>query len=231
MADLKEMLASYSIKLLTDKKTIGIGTGKTVRMLIEKIYQNKDIFKDRLFITSSIDSELRLKNYGFNVISIYTGVEPEIYIDSFDHLININDLVHLVMIKGGGGALFREKVLATYSKLRIYLGEESKILYKKSMIKIPLEVLPFASNYVIGALKKDGLSAEIRESEGKIGAVFSDNGNMILDVRTASDNDLCSLNLKLRKVTGVLETGIFCSDLVDKIIIAGKEDEIRVVTK
>lgn len=231
MVDLKERLASFSVDLLKSKKIIGLGTGKTVRALIEKIYQNKDIFSDKLFVTSSIDSELRLRDHGFNVISIYTGTKPEIYIDSFDYIIDADQVDKSIMIKGGGGALFREKILATYSEYRVYIGESSKIVGKESPIKVPIEVLPFAQGYVTNYLKGKGLSIKTRESDGKIGTIFSDNGNMILDVYANANRNLCELDLELKKVTGVLETGIFCSGLIDKVIIANNEDEVKVVTR
>ncbi|BBG24465.1 ribose 5-phosphate isomerase A [Sulfuracidifex tepidarius] len=231
MVDLKEKLASYSIDLLNNKRVIGIGTGKTVRALIERIYQNKDKFIDKLFITSSIDSEIRLRDHGFNVISIYTGTRPEIYIDSFDHIFYLDQIDKSVMIKGGGGALFREKILATYSNYRVYIGESSKVVTNETIIRVPIEVLPFAQGYVMDYLKKKEISIKPRESDSKIGTIFSDNGNMILDIYINSDRNLCELDLELKRVTGVLETGIFCNNLIDKVIIANNEDEVKVVTR
>ncbi|WP_054838808.1 ribose-5-phosphate isomerase A [Sulfuracidifex metallicus] len=98
------------------------------------------------------------------------------------------------MIKGGGAALFREKILASYSKHRVYIGEYTKIINRNSSIKIPIEVLPVAHKYVIDSLKEKGIEAKPRESDGKIGSVFSDNGNMILDLEIKNEIDLCELD-------------------------------------
>ena len=231
MSDLKELLASETLPLLANENLIGIGTGRTARTLIEKININKELFINKKFIASSIDSEIRLSNYGFNVLSLYIGVRPDIYVDSFDSLLLQKDINNSVMIKGGGAALFREKILASYSKHRVYIGEYTKIINRDSSIKIPVEVLPVAHKYVIDSLKEKGIEAKPRESDGKIGSVFSDNGNMILDLEIKNEIDLCELDKKLKNITGILETGIFCSNLIDKIIIARKEDEIEIVEK
>lgn len=226
MADPKEYLAAHVIGYMKDKRVIGLGTGKTVRFVISRISNNYELFKDKLFIGSSIDTETLLVKYGFNVLSIVSGIRPEIYIDSFD----IYD--GRILIKGKGGALLREKLLAYNSGLRIYVGDYTK--YQKPKIyQIPVEVIPISLNYVINKLKIMNIDAEIREEGSKIGPIMSDNGNVLINLKVKDDPslDLCKLSEDLKKIPGIIETGIFCKELYDIIVLADENGRLEIIQK
>jgi ribose 5-phosphate isomerase A len=225
--DAKEIVAKYSIDYIKDKKIIGIGTGKTIRKLIETI-SDIDIFKTKQYIASSIDSEIELSKRGFSVISLFSGIIPDVYIDSFDFLIRENN-GKIVLIKGGGGALFREKLLTVNSKERIFIGEISKLKVPK-ILQIPIEIVPVSLSYVLTSLTSQGFRVKIRESQGKIGPLISDNGNIILDMEVDNTQDLCKLNNELSNIVGVIETGIFC-DLHDTIILADTDGRLEIIKK
>ncbi|WP_338601780.1 ribose 5-phosphate isomerase A [Sulfolobus tengchongensis] len=218
--DAKELLATYVLSYLKGKKVIGIGTGRTVRKLIEVLSGDDSIRKDSLFIASSIDTEIELSKYGFNVISPLSGIQPLVYIDSFD-LVTKNG----IMIKGGGGALLREKVLAYFSEYRIFIGEFSKLKDIK-IIDVPVEVISISLNYVKKELEKRGFNVKVREGTGKIGPIISDNGNAILDV-SVKDEDLCKFDKTVKEIPAVIETGVFCKELYDKIILADEQGKIE----
>jgi len=225
--DPKEVVSNYALQYIENKKIIGIGTGKTVRKLIELIIKN-NIINNKLYVTSSIDSELEISKNGGIVISLYNGNIPDIYIDSFDYLLPINN--SYVMIKGGGGALLREKLLAYFANERLFIGEQSKIK-KIFPIKIPIEIVPVSLSYIINKLKNCKYEVEIRESNGKIGPIMSDNGNIILDITVNSQTDLCELDSKLKDIPGIIETGIFCDKLFDEIIIGNNDGRIEIIKK
>ncbi len=224
--DAKEIVAKYSIEYIKDKRIIGLGTGKTARKLIEIISQISD-FKNKYYIASSIDSEIELSKKGFSVISLFSGITPDVYIDSFDFLLRNNDKI--ILIKGGGGALFREKLLTVNSKERIFIGEISKLKVPKSL-QIPIEVVPVSLNYVISSITNLGFNVRVREGPNKIGPTISDNGNVILDIELSNTKDLCKLNEEISNIVGVIETGIFC-DSYNTIILADADGRVEIIKK
>lgn len=233
--DAKEILAKNALEHLKQGDVIGIGTGRTTKRVIEEISKNKSIFSSKLYIASSIDSEITLSNYGFNVISLFSGKIPDIYVDSFDNLVKLKDN-SFVLIKGGGGALLREKLLSSSSKYRLFLGESNKFLDKSTIatIKVPIEIVPVSINYVIKNLKeKLNLESEIRLSNGKMGPIFSDNGNILLDIiiNAKNNENLCQLDLAIAQIPGVIETGIFCNNLYDTILLADENGKLEIIKK
>ncbi|AWR97235.1 ribose 5-phosphate isomerase A [Acidianus sulfidivorans JP7] len=231
--DAKEILAKKAIEYLMKFNIIGIGTGKTARKLIEEIKNNKNSFLAKNYIASSIDSEIQLSSNGFNVLSLFSGVIPDIYVDSFDYLIFNEQKREIVMIKGGGGALMREKLLSYNAKYRLFIGEFNKVISKDSYtIKIPIEVVPVAVNYVLRSLESMNLKGEIRSGTSKIGPVISDNGNILIDITiTKKEDDLCKLDSEIHNIIGVIETGIFCNKLYDTIILADDNGKLEIIKK
>jgi ribose 5-phosphate isomerase A len=224
MVDPKEVLANYVIEFLEKSNIIGLGTGKTIRKVIEIINKKIDL-ASKLFIATSLDTEILLSNLGYKVLSLVSGITPDIYIDSFD-IFNGK-----VLIKGGGAALFREKLIASNSKFRIYIGEYNKYKRNEKIYIVPIEVPNIAVNYVINKLKKLGFKVVIRNSEkGKIGPIVSDNGNVIIDVEVNNEN-LCEISELFKRIVGIIETGVFCSELYDMVIIADESGRLEVFKK
>jgi len=217
----KEILANYVLQYLKENDIIGLGTGRTIRKLIEVLSKEEGIKRGSIFLASSIDSELELSKNGFKVISLFSGLRPSIYIDSFDVLTNTG-----VMIKGGGGALFREKLLTYFSKYKIFIGEESKFKKNVKALEVPIEVVNISVNYVMRELENIGYEVKYREGSGKIGPIISDNGNIILDVIVKTE-ELCEFDKNVKKIPGVIETGVFCKELYNKIILADNNGRIE----
>jgi len=217
----KEILANYVLQYLKENDIIGLGTGRTIRKLIEVLSKEEGIKRGSIFLASSIDSELELSKNGFKVISLFSGLRPSIYIDSFDVLTNTG-----VMIKGGGGALFREKLLTYFSKYKIFIGEESKFKKNVKALEVPIEVVNVSVNYVMRELENIGYEVKYREGSGKIGPIISDNGNIILDV-IVKTKELCEFDKNVKKIPGVIETGVFCKELYNKIILADNNGRIE----
>jgi ribose 5-phosphate isomerase A len=221
MGSAKELLANFILREVRGKKILGLGTGKTMRHVINRI-KEEGVVGDFEFVCSSIYTELRVREIGGKVLSIYSGVIPEVYVDSFDVITH-----HRVLIKGGGGALLREKLLASASKKRIYLGEFTKVKESPPFL-IPIEVVPASVLYVIDALKRIGIEAKLREGDSKMGPVITDNGNFIVDAQV-KDEDLCSKHRLFKEVVGIVETGIFCKEFIDKIVLGDERGRIEVV--
>jgi ribose 5-phosphate isomerase A len=123
------------------------------------------------------------------------------------------------MIKGGGGALTREKIVASSAKQVVIVADETKLVEKLGAFKVPVEVLPFALATTTAEIKKLGGKPFLRESKGKVGAVVTDNGNYILDVDFGLISDAEGLNRRLKLVPGVIETGLFIG-LADVVYLA-----------
>ncbi|ARM75876.1 ribose 5-phosphate isomerase A [Acidianus manzaensis] len=231
--DAKEILAKRAIEYLKDSNIIGIGTGKTSTRVIKEIISNKSLFLSKRYISSSIDSEIQLSSNGFNVLSLFSGILPDIYVDSFDYLIT-HESKQPIMIKGGGGALLREKLLSYNAKFRLFIGEFNKIINNNhSIIKIPIEVVPVSVNYILKAIQSMNFEVEIRSGSGKMGPIISDNGNILIDINFPMDKntELCKLDSEIHQIPGVIETGIFCNNLYDIIILADDNGKIEVIKK
>ncbi|MEM0174080.1 MAG: ribose 5-phosphate isomerase A [Sulfolobaceae archaeon] len=224
MGDPKEFLADYVIDFIKDKKIIGLGTGSTIKRIIE-ILANKIELKDKIFISSSLDTELLLSELQLHSISLSQGFVADIYVDSFD-VFNGN-----VLIKGGGGALFREKLLAENSHERVFVGDKSKFKIMKSYV-IPLEVEIVSAKYVVNKLKNRGYKVFLRSVEkGKYGPIISDNGNVIMDIEVQDNQNLCELHYELKRIVGVIETGIFCKEYYDYIVLADNDGKLEIFKK
>ncbi len=226
MYDPKEAVANYAIQFVQPSNVIGLGTGRTVRKLVEVLAKN-NLLESKAFVTSSIDTELLVSSYGGKVLSLFNGVRPDVYVDSFDVVYRQGG--SYVMIKGGGGALLREKLLSFFSQYRVFIGENSK-LKTSPPFKVPVEVVPVSVNYVLRKVREK-YDISIREGEGKIGPVVSDNGNIILDLLLNATEDLCKLDAELKRIPGVVETGIFCEGLFDEIVLGSPDGRLEVFKK
>ncbi|BCS91968.1 Ribose-5-phosphate isomerase A [Metallosphaera sp. J1] len=223
MADPKEVLAQYVLPILADKKIIGLGTGKTVRKLVEVMALHNSL-QDKKVVTSSTDTDMLASSKGAMVLSPFSGVIPEIYVDSFDFLVESRG--RKVLIKGGGGALLREKILSFFSLQRIFIGEVSKFVSRKE-IQVPVEIVPAGFSLILARLSQMGLNPAPREGTGKMGPIVTDNGNLILDINVKVE-DLCRLERELKTIPGIVETGIFCENLYDSIVVGDSEGRLQV---
>ncbi len=205
-----EELYKYAAEKVKDADPLGLGTGRTVRGLIKYLHE-AGALKGKTLVTSSVDTELALAELGY-VVSGLT-VRPKAYVDGFDAFLE----EEFVLIKGGGGAMTREKILAYNSDFRLYIGDSSKVKRDKFVV-VPVEVLSFALHSVLRKLRMEGFEASVRVGQGKMGPVVSDNGNPIVDV-TVERGKLRELTSVLDSIPGVVEHGVFYRDLIEEVAV------------
>lgn len=213
---LKKLAGSYAIKYIEDGMVVGVGTGSTVKYFIEQLASFKDIIKGA--IPSSVGTMELLKEYKIPVLDLNSNGDVDIYIDGADE---INP--HRQMIKGGGGALLREKLIASCSRRFICIIDESKYVSRLGTFPLPVEVLPMARSYVARKIVHLGGSPDWREN------CVTDNGNWILDIHNLNILEPLKLEEELNNITGVVESGMFAKAIATEIVIAQKNGQIEIV--
>ena len=193
--------------LISSSRIIGIGTGTTVSKVIEELKETK-LLEGKIVVPSSLDTAFKLKGL-LDVKVVLPSVisEIDVYIDGADEIdIRGN------MIKGGGGALLGEKILASSSNLNIIVVDETKVVDKLGNKPLPIEVVPWALSFVLNKIEKMGFEVIIRKpKEGKMGPVVSDWGGVILDVKIGprEPEELMMIERMLKDIPGVVEVGLF----------------------
>ncbi len=208
--------AKTALKLVKDGTVLGIGSGSTVEIFLNLLGERiKREGMEIYGIPSSYQSYLLAIKNGIKVVDLIE-YEPEICIDGADQVD-----AKMNCIKGGGGAMTREKIVARASKKVVIIVDESKLVEKLS-IPVPVEVLPFAYGYVTKKLNEIGaVRVELRHGSGKIGPVITDNGNYILDCDFGEvpDNKVEKKEVEINLLPGVIENGLFPKKIVDDVIV------------
>ncbi|MBT4963706.1 MAG: ribose-5-phosphate isomerase RpiA [Francisellaceae bacterium] len=212
--ELKQKSAASAIDFINHCEVIGIGTGSTVDFFIEELAKHQDLFTTT--VASSIRTEIKLKEFGINVSSLKDVNGIDVYIDGAD---SCNPLKQLV--KGGGGALTREKILAHAAKQFICIIDEAKTEDYLGKFPVPIEVLPFARSQVAKEIVKLKGNPVMR-----IGFT-TDNGNEILDVHNWVISNPIELEQTLNNIPGVICNGIFALDAADLVLI-GTKDKVSI---
>ncbi len=205
----KRKAAEASLEFIQPGMIVGVGTGSTVNFLIELLPTVRDRI-DRL-ISSSAESSALLKKQGFEVSTLNEVGDIDVYIDGADEATK-----HLQLIKGGGGALTREKVLAGAARRFVCIVDESKLVGMLGAFPLPIEVLPMAQVFVERKLLK--LRGQPVWREG----VVTENGNHILDVRDLMIANPLEMESRLNQIPGVLTVGIFAQRPADVLLIGGE---------
>ena len=217
--------AKEAVKLVEDGMLLGIGSGTTVELFLNEL--GKRIKGEELEVygvPSSYQSHIIAVKNGIKVVDLLQFPELDLCIDGADQIDS-----SLNCVKGGGGALTREKIVASASKRFIIIADESKLVERLNM-PIPLEVIPFAYGFVAKKIEKLGGRCELRIGSGKVGPVISDNGNFIADCDFGVIQNPKELEVKLNMIPGVVENGIFCNDMIDRVII-GTEEGVRILER
>ncbi|ADC64376.1 ribose 5-phosphate isomerase [Ferroglobus placidus DSM 10642] len=220
---MKEIAAEKALEFVENGMILGLGSGSTVRIFVEKL--GELVRKERLkveVIPTSYDTEILAVKNGLKVSSLLEHPEPDLCVDGADQVDR-----KLNLIKGGGGALTREKIVAEASKKFYVVVDESKLVERLNMA-IPVEILPFAYGFVERRLKELGYNCNLRTSVRKLGPVISDNGNYIADVE-AKEVDVEKIERDFR-VPGIIEHGVFPSEMVD-LVIVGRRDGAEIIRK
>ena len=207
----KKLAGEKAAEYVKDGMTIGLGTGSTVYYAIIKI---GEMVKGGLKINavSSSNSTTNLADsLNIPLININETKTIDLNIDGADEVdIKLNG------IKGGGGALLFEKIVALNSKLNIWIVDSEKLTDKPWSFPLPVEIIPFGYKKTIERIHERNFNPVLREKEGKI--FLTDSGNYILDICTEEKTDLKEIEKELKMITGVVETGVF-TDVADMLII------------
>jgi ribose 5-phosphate isomerase A len=204
----KQAVAQAALEYIEENTLIGVGTGTTIHYFIEALATIKHRLQGA--VASSKATETLLKSYGIPVFDLNSINTLEIYIDSADAC-----NLHRQLVKGGGGALAREKILAAASEQFICIVDESKVVKVFGEFPIAVEVLPMARGYVAREIVK--LDGDPVYRQG----FTTDNGNIILDVHNWIIDEPIKLERTLNNITGVVANGLFADKLADKLLISG----------
>ena len=210
----KRNAARASLEFIEPGTVLGVGTGSTVNCLIELLPQVRDRI-ERVVSSSRASTEL-LQAEGFEVVTLNeAGGELDLYIDGADE-----STKRLHLIKGGGGALTREKVLAGAARRFVCIVDDSKLVGMLGSFPLPIEVLPMAQAFVAKRLLK------LRGQPGWREGFITDNGNHILDVQDLQITNPVELENRLNQIPGVVTVGIFAQRPADILLIAS-DDGVR----
>ncbi|MBP9742446.1 MAG: ribose-5-phosphate isomerase RpiA [Burkholderiales bacterium] len=215
---LKQLCGEYAIKYIKPDMIVGVGTGSTVKYFIDKLAQNLNLIK--CAVSSSEATTHLLRQHKIPCADLNSVGELDIYIDGADEINH-----HLQMIKGGGAALTREKILAAASKKFICIADESKYVMKLGKFPLPVEVIPMARSYVAREIVKLGGMPDWRTG------VVTDNGNWILDVYGLDIMQPIELEYQLNAIAGVVTNGLFARRGADELVLAYKNGTIDVIIK
>lgn len=214
--ELKLAVAKAAIAYIPEDCIVGVGTGSTANFFIDEL--GKIRHKIRGAVASSEASAKRLKAHGIDVLSLNDAGELPVYVDGADEITR-----HLHMIKGGGGALTREKIVAAASKKFICLCDASKLVDVLGKFPLPVEVIPMARSYVARELVKLGGHPKLREG------FTTDNGNLILDVHGLQILNPVELETSLNHLAGVVTNGLFARRGAD-VLLLGTPDGVQTIT-
>lgn len=209
MTILKQQAAKAALAYIGDAKIIGVGTGSTVNCFIIELAKIKHQLDGCVASSQATFALLRAAN--IPVIDLNVAPEVPIYIDGADE---VN--THCQMIKGGGGALTREKILASVATQFIGIVDESKVVQQLGLFPIAVEVIPMARSFVARELMKLGGDPTYRQG------FVTDNGNIILDVYNLKPSILFELEHTINCIPGVVDNGLFMHRPADIVLVAGQ---------
>ena len=203
----KQLAAEAAMDYVTDDMVIGVGTGSTVNYFIEKLATVKH--RIEAAVASSVATEELLKKHHIPIVSLNSVNELKVYIDGADEATR-----YLHLIKGGGGALTREKIIAAASTKFVCIADDSKLVDVLGAFPLPVEVVPMAQSYVARKLVSLGGQPILRQG------FTTDNGNIILDVHNLSITQPADLEGEINQITGVVTNGLFARRPADVLLVA-----------
>ena len=218
---LKKAVAQAAVDYIAPKldsdSIVGVGTGSTANYFIDALAKIKHTF-DGAVASSNATAE-RLEGHGIKVFDLNSVSDMEFYVDGADET---NE--HLELIKGGGGALTREKIVAAVAKQFLCIVDASKQVQLLGTFPLPVEVIPLARSYVARELVKLGGDPEYREG------FVTDNGNLILDVHNISISAPAALEKSINQITGVVTNGLFAVRPAD-VLFVGSNSGVETINR
>lgn len=215
--ELKALVGQAALQYVTPGEIVGVGTGSTVNKFIDALASMKDQIKGA--VSSSEASTERLKAIGIPVFDCNEVDELSVYVDGADEIDASG-----FMVKGGGAALTREKIVAAASRKFICVVDESKLVPVLGKFPLPIEVIPMAQSYVARQMIAMGGRPVLREG------FTTDNGNIILDVQGFSIVDPRQLEAQINALAGVVTVGLFAQRPADVLLI-GSPSGVRKTTR
>ncbi|WP_300022811.1 ribose-5-phosphate isomerase RpiA [uncultured Maribacter sp.] len=213
----KKVAALAAVKYVKSGMTVGLGTGSTAFYMIEAIGEMVQNGMEIKAVATSNETEKLATRLGINVITLAEAKRLDVTIDGADEVDE-----NFQLIKGGGGALLREKIVAHNSDLNIIIADASKSVSKLGKFKLPIETIPFATQLIINELNDMGLSPVQRMNGNDY--YKTDENNDIVDIDIWDcDMELTELERHLKTIPGIVETGLFLT--TTNLVIIGKGDE------
>ena len=213
---MKKSVAEAALKYVEAGTVIGIGTGSTANFFIDALAEIKHKIEGT--VASSVASAERLKKHGIPVLDLNAADDIAIYVDGADEATRF-----LHLIKGGGGALTREKIVAAASRKFVCIADQSKLVDVLGTFPLPVEVIPMARSYVARQMVKLGGQPVLRQG------FTTDNGNLILDVHNLEIIDPPKLEAELNNIAGVVTNGIFALRPAD-VLLLGTPEGVQTIT-
>jgi ribose 5-phosphate isomerase A len=215
--ELKQAVAKEAIKYVVEDAIVGVGTGSTADRFIDELAKIKHRIDGA--VASSQKTADRLKSHGIRVVDLNSVSDLPVYIDGADEITE-----RLSMIKGGGGALTREKIVAAVATTFVCIADESKLVGVLGKFPLPVEVIPMARSHVGRELVRLGGQPELRQG------YTTDNGNLILDVYGLNILKPLELEAEINNITGVVSNGLFAQRGAD-VLLLGTAAGVRTIKK
>lgn len=213
----KKAAAEAALEHVPDDAVIGVGTGSTANHFIDALGRRRDRIAGA--VASSEATRARLEALGIPVLPLNDVVDLPVYVDGADEITR-----HMAMIKGGGGALTREKIVAAVAQTFICVADDSKLVDVLGRFPLPVEVIPMARSYVARQLVRLGGQPDWRQG------TVTDNGNWILDVRNLRIHDPVALEAEINQITGVVTVGLFARRPAD-VLVMGTSAGVKTLTR
>ena len=204
--ELKKQVAQAALKHVVEDSVVGVGSGSTVFMFIDFLAEMRNRIEGA--VAASEASAERLKKHGIRVLDLNSVNELPVYVDGADEVTE-----HLHLIKGGGGALTREKIAAAVAKTFVCICDSSKLVPVLGKFPLPLEVIPMARSHVGREMLRRGAHPVLREN------FKTDNGNLILDCHGMTILDPPALEAELNGIAGVVTNGLFARRGADLLLL------------
>lgn len=200
--NLKEVVGKEAVKYVEDGMIVGLGTGSTVFYFVHALADRVKEGLNIQMVSTSIQTVELAKSLGLNIKELEEIDHIDLAVDGVDEIDkNFN------AIKGGGAALFREKIVADIAKEVIWIYDESKDVEKLGKFNLPVEILPFGYSHTVRKLTEAGLNPVLRKKDGEI--LITDNHNYIADLHLGYGFDIEEVKEKLANIVGVVEHGLF----------------------
>ena len=212
----KRAVAAAAIQHIPVGSIVGVGTGSTANYFIDELAKIKHKIEGA--VASSDATTQRLKSHGIEVLDLNNVTDIPVYVDGADEITQ-----HLHMIKGGGGALTREKIVAAVARKFICITDQTKLVDVLGNFPLPIEVIPMARSYVAREIVLLGGHPALRQG------FTTDNGNVILDVHGMQIMNPVELETKLNQITGIVTNGLFARRGAN-LLLLGTNEGVKTIT-